>query len=85
MIELPDGNIFMVGYSHFNKVIYPWLIKLDASGNKILEKVLPLPEGAILISIHSDFEAGFYLTAKINNVDILIIHINKDVDITWKK
>ena len=85
LIELPDGNIFMVGYSNFNKVIYPWLIKLDASGNKILEKVLPLPEGAILTSIHSDFEAGFYLTAKINNDDILIIHINKDVDITWKK
>jgi hypothetical protein len=85
LIELPDGNIFMVGYSNFNKVNYPWLIKLDASGNKILEKVLPLPEGAILTSIHSDFEAGFYLTAKINNDDILIIHINKDVDITWKK
>ncbi|MDP5049969.1 MAG: hypothetical protein NWQ39_16315, partial [Saprospiraceae bacterium] len=85
LIELPDGYIFMVGYSKVNKVIYPWLIKLDASGNKILEKVLPLPEGVILTSIHSDFEAGFYLTAKINNDDILIIHINKDVDITWKK
>ena len=61
LIELPDGNIFMVGYSNFNKVIYPWLIKLDAAGNKILEKVLPLPEGSILTSIQSDFESGFRL------------------------
>ena len=85
LIELPDGHIFMVGYSNFNKVIYPWLIKLDAAGNKILEKVLPLPEGAILTSIHSDVEAGFYLTAKINKDDILLIHLNNDTDINWQK
>lgn len=85
LIELPDGHLFMVGYSNFNKVIYPWLIKLDAAGNKILEKVLPLPEGSILTSIHSDFESGFYLTAKITNDEILLIHLNKDVDISWQK
>ena len=85
LIELPDGNIFMVGYSNFNKTNYPWLIKLDALGNKILEKVLPLPDGSILTSILSDLESGFYLTSKGNNGEILLIHLNVDVEINWKK
>jgi len=84
IIELPDGNIFMVGYSNFNKTNYPWLIKLDALGNKILEKVLPLPDGSILTSILSDLESGFYLTSKGNNGEILLIHLNVDVEINWK-
>ncbi|MFM7092805.1 MAG: hypothetical protein ACKOZZ_18570, partial [Bacteroidota bacterium] len=85
IIELPEGNMLMVGYSSFNKINYPWLIKLDASGNKLLEKVLPLPEGSILTSIHSDLENGFYLTAKINNGDIFFIRLSNEIDIIWKK
>lgn len=85
IIELPEGNMLMVGYSSFNKTNYPWLIKLDASGNKLMEKVLPLPEGSILTSIHSDLENGFYLTAKINNEDIFLIRLSKEIDIIWKK
>lgn len=85
IIELPEGNMLMVGYSSFNKINYPWLIKLDASGNKLLEKVLPLPEGSILTSIHSDLQNGFYLTAKINNGDIFFIRLNNEIDIIWKK
>jgi hypothetical protein len=85
LIELPEGNIFLVGYSTFNKTNFPWLIKLDAFGNKLKEKVLPLPEGSTLTSIHSDLESGFYLTAKINNGEILLVHLNKDADIQWQK
>ncbi|MFN6079277.1 MAG: hypothetical protein ACK48I_08715 [Bacteroidota bacterium] len=85
LVELPDGNIFMVGYSNFNKTNYPWLIKLDALGNKILEKVLPLPDGSILTSINSDLESGFYLTSKGINGEILLIHLNMDVEINWQK
>lgn len=85
IIELPEGNMLMVGYSSFNKINYPWLIKLDASGNKLMEKVLPLPEGSILTSIHSDLQNGFYLTAKINNGDIFFIRLNNEIDIIWKK
>ena len=85
LIELPDGNIFMVGNSAFNKMDYPWVTKLDANGNKILEKVLPLPEGSYLYSINEDLETGFYLSAKTKNGGLIIMRINKELEIIWQK
>jgi hypothetical protein len=85
MIELPDGNLYLVGYSTFNKVDYPWLTKLDANGNKIFEKVLPLPEGSVLASISEDLNSGYYILAHTKNGSFLLIRINKDADITWQK
>jgi ethanolamine utilization protein EutQ (cupin superfamily) len=85
LIELPDGNIFLIGYSHFNKTNYPLLIKTDASGNKLLEKILPIADGSILTSIHDDQETGFYLTATTMHGDVFLIHLNKEIEVNWKK
>jgi ethanolamine utilization protein EutQ (cupin superfamily) len=85
LIELPDGNIFLIGYSHFNKTNYPLLIKTDASGNKLMEKILPIADGSILTSIHDDQETGFYLTATTMNGDVFLIHLNKEIEVNWKK
>jgi ethanolamine utilization protein EutQ (cupin superfamily) len=85
LIELPDGNIFLIGYSHFNKTNYPLLIKTDASGNKLMEKILPIADGSMLTSIHDDQETGFYLTATTMNGDVFLIHLNKEIEVNWKK
>lgn len=85
LIELPDGNLFLIGNSSFNKMDYPWLTKLDAAGNKLVEKVLPLPEGSYLYSINEDLETGFYLSAKTKTGGIVILHINKELEISWQK
>lgn len=85
LIEMPDGHLLIVGYSSFNKIDYPWLIKLDANGNKIWEKVLPLPEGSTLNFINEDLETGYYLSAKTKIGGFILVHLNKDAEITWQK
>jgi hypothetical protein len=64
---------------------YPWLTKLDAAGNKLVEKVLPLPEGSYLYSINEDLETGFYLSAKTKTGGIVILQTNKELEISWQK
>ena len=85
LIEMPDGNLFLIGYSSFNKMIYPWVTKVDANGNKIFEKVLPLPDGSTLNFINEDLVSGYYLSAKTKIGGIILIHLNKEAEITWQK
>ena len=85
LIEMPDGHLILVGYSSFNKIDYPWLIKLDANGNKIWEKVFPLPEGSTLNFINKDLETGYYLLANTKTGGIILIHLNKEAEIIWQK